>query len=60
MTEVRKKVGITDKGDYIEVFYFKCDKCGKEIISLNEKQFAFNVGEHKKHCKKGVGEHGDS
>ena len=34
-----------------QVFIWVCSKCGKQIISLSEKQIAFNKGVHKDTCK---------
>lgn len=35
-----------------KVFSWKCEKCGKEIISLYPQQFAFNKALHKDACNK--------
>jgi len=44
----------------VEVFYYKCSVCGKEIISVNPWQFKYNVQQHEQKHKKGEIKHGKS
>ena len=34
-----------------KVYSKKCEKCGKEIVSLNERQLKFNMEAHERSCK---------